>query len=118
MIDALLHHKILVFIGGFVVIGLFWLTFSGSGASNDTSLLSTQSAVSGPDKELVETLLALRAVRLDGAIFSESAFVALRDFSTAIVQEPVGRSNPFAPFVGAVAPVSQTASPFSKAVGH
>ena len=42
-------------------------------------------------------LLDLRAIRLDGQIFSDPAFQSLRDSSVDIVLEPIGRVNPFAP---------------------
>ena len=56
---------------------------------------STDSA----DQELVESLLALRAVTLNVSIFDDPAFRSLKDFGTTIVPEPIGRENPFAPLV-------------------
>ena len=50
------------------------------------------------DRELVETLLALRAVTLSGSIFQDIAFQSLKDFGTPIMPEPIGRENPFTPY--------------------
>lgn len=91
----LLRHKYLITIVALLVIGFFWY-----GSSDDPSaLLSTQSAEQGSpaEKDLVSTLLALRAISLSGTIFSDPAFRKLKDFSTQIVPEPVGRKDPFAP---------------------
>lgn len=89
-----------------LVAGAIWYGMS-QGSVGSTSLISTQSIGNSPDeRELVETLLALRAVTLDGTVFNEPAFLSLRDFGTQIVPEPAGRPNPFAPLTGTV---SQTA---------
>lgn len=79
-----------------IALGVWW---GLSSTPSDTSALSTE-VVSGPGQEVVDTLLTLRAIKLDGAIFTQPAFAALRDFSTQIVPEPVGRPNPFAPLDG------------------
>ena len=96
--QTLLRHKLILFVVAIVVAGAIWYGLSGSGSS--TSLLSTQTPTVSSDpatQALVTTLLALRAVTLNGTIFSDPSFVSLQDFSTAIVPEPVGRPNPFAP---------------------
>lgn len=61
------------------------------------------------DRELVESLLTLRAITLSGSIFTDPAFRSLKDFGTPIVAEPVGRPNPFAP-------IGQGGSPASTSV--
>ncbi len=82
---------------GVLVVGGAWYVFSRD-TSTDVLLTSeTVLAESTVEKGIVETLLTLRAVSLSGTIFSDSAFGILRDFGTQIVQEPVGRPNPFAP---------------------
>jgi hypothetical protein len=93
------QHKLLFAIIVLILVGMVWYGLAQSGA--DTPLLTTETVgtvgTTGPDKGLVGTLLALRAVTLSGTIFSEPAFLSLQDFSTPIIPEPVGRSNPFAP---------------------
>ena len=93
---------------------LAWYMMRGAPPSD--SLLTTEdfsSASSEADKDLVTTLLQLRAVTLEGAIFQDPAFKSLRDFGTQIVPEPIGRANPFAPLP--VVPVTSagTSSPKS-----
>ena len=104
MINFLMHHKIIVIAIALVVAIMVWYGLSSS-ADTSSSLLSTQSVEdSGPDKDLVATLLALRAVKLDAALFTEPAFTSLKDFSTQIVPEPIGRPNPFAPLGASALP--------------
>ena len=97
MINFVLSHKIIVIVVALLVAVGVWIGLSSSG--NPTgSLLSTQDVGgNGPDQDLVATLLALRAVKLDGSIFSDPGFQNLKDFSTQIIPEPIGRPNPFAP---------------------
>lgn len=83
-------------VGVLIAIGAWWVLSAGP---QDDALLATESATGGGlvDKDLVGTLLQLRAVSLSGTIFSDPAFIELQDFGTQIIPEPVGRENPFAP---------------------
>lgn len=98
----LMKHKLIIILA-VVVAGVAWWGLSGVGGSaSSSSLLTTQGVQTGlspADQSLVATLLQLRAVKLDGTIFSEPAFQALKDFSTQIIPEPVGRPNPFEPLI-------------------
>jgi hypothetical protein len=88
----------LVILGILIALGAWW---GLSGGDPSEELLVTESASGGSgigDKELVESLLALRTVSLSGTILSDPVFTGLKDFGTDIVAEPVGRPNPFAPF--------------------
>ncbi len=99
---TLKQHTILIGVATIVVIMIAWYALSGSsGGSASNSVITTASPTDAADRELVSTLLALRSVKLDGTIFSEPAFAGLKDFSTQIIPEPVGRPNPFAPLSGA-----------------
>jgi len=101
MINFVLSHKIIIFVVALLVAAGIWIGLSSS--SSSSSLLSTESVGdNGPDQDLVATLLALRSVKLDGSLFSDPGFENLKDFSTAIVPEPIGRPNPFAPLGGSV----------------
>lgn len=65
------------------------------------------------DREVVETLLQLRAITLAGTILTDPAFLRLVDTGTQIVPEPVGRPNPFLPLsrsssVGTTTPSQRT----------
>jgi hypothetical protein len=65
---------------------------------NDAVLVqNTESATASVDNELIALLLQLKSLTLDDSIFSNDAFQSLQDFSQALVPEPVGRNNPFAP---------------------
>ena len=108
----LVKHKMIVLVIGIVIAGLAWY---GMSSSAPAPLLTTQTVGGAPDQELVETLLALRSVKLDGTIFTEPAFTTLQDYSTPIVPEPVGRENPFAPLAGA--PNSSQVEIFSNGQG-
>lgn len=92
-------------LGGVALAFGVWYSLSPSSSSQVLSASST----TGPGQEVVDTLRQLDAVKLDGGIFSEPAFSALRDFSTQIVPEPVGRPNPFAP-LGRSAPIDMGTS--------
>lgn len=97
MVNFILGHKIIVVVIALLVAAFAWIGLSGSSSSEDGSLLTTEIVLNeGPEKDLVATLLALRAVKLDASLFSDATFMSLRDFSTQIVPEPVGRPNPFA----------------------
>lgn len=93
---ALGRHKLILIVTLVIVGGGLWYVMSG-GSSSDPLITQTPIAGSGADQELVSTLLALRAVKLDGTIFSDPSFLNLKDFSTQIIPETVGRPNPFAP---------------------
>jgi hypothetical protein len=96
--DFLSKHKIIIVIAALIVAGGIWFWLSGS-SSSSPQILTTQTpaTASAGDQQLVATLLALRAVTLNGGIFSEPSFLSLKDFTTQIIPEPVGRDNPFAP---------------------
>ena len=103
MSDLLSNNKFALIGIIILVAGVFW--FSLSGGSESSSLLVTDVVSDGgPDAELVATLLTLRSIKLDGTIFADPAFLSLKDFSTEIKGEPVGRPNPFAQLGSAGAP--------------
>jgi hypothetical protein len=96
MVNFILSHKIIVVIVALLVAVGVWIGLSSS--ESPGSLLAVETvAEQGASQDLVSTLLALRAVKLDASLFTDPAFVSLNDFSTQIVPEPVGRPNPFAP---------------------
>lgn len=108
----LFANKILLLVVGVIVAFGLWYGLS-SPSSDTTSLLdtTTDSAATDPaSQEVLETLLALRAISLDGTVFQNPAFQSLQDFSTEIMPEPVGRPNPFAP-LGVGGSSSQLAIP-------
>ena len=69
----------------------------------------TNAPGAGPDQDLVALLFQLRGIRLDNSVFADPVFKSLQDFGKELVQEPVGRQNPFAPLGGTtIAPTPTT----------
>jgi hypothetical protein len=98
---AILQNKIVILvIGSLLAAGAAWYLFLRD--TTPDTLLTTEdlTSSSGADKDVVETLLQLRAITLSGTIFTDPAFVALKDNGTQIVPEPAGRPNPFLPISG------------------
>lgn len=110
MIQALSQNKLVFAVIALLIAGGTWYGLSASTPSSD--LVSTPiSTASSPDEQgLIATLLTLRAVKLDGTIFTDPAFMSLKDFSTDIVAEPIGRENPFAPLSSQPFPSASKAS--------
>lgn len=110
MADLFTKYKTIIYVlAGVLVAGGAWYMFGSSGGQS-SDVLTTQNLTDTNgvvDKDLVETLLQLRAVSLSGTILSDPGFVSLKDFGTQIVPEPVGRPNPFAP----IASSSSVATP-------
>ena len=95
MITLLKQHKLMA-LGGVALVAVFiWYGMTSSGSSSPT--ITTTPVAGSVDPTLVSTLLTVSAVNLDGTIFTEPAFTSLQDYSTPIIDEPVGRPNPFAP---------------------
>ena len=98
MIDAIKNNKIVVILVGVGIAALAWYLLSGSAVPER---ILSQNAVDqerqGVEAELITFLLEVRNIRLNAQIFSNPAFLQLKDFSTEIVPEPTGRDNPFAP---------------------
>jgi hypothetical protein len=106
MIATLARHKLILIVVAIIIAGIAWYALSGGTPSSSSDLTSAAPTASAnpADQDLVNTLLTLRTVQLDGTIFTDPAFMSLKDFSTQIVPEPVGRTDPFAPLSAAAAP--------------
>ena len=114
----------------FVVIGaifvLIYIFFIKPSTSDTASLVSTSTtpatsttdstATSNPSpvvaQDFLDLLLNIQSIKLDSAIFSDSAFINISKHDTSIILTPdgtEGRPNPFAPLgadvVAAVPPV-------------
>ncbi len=87
-----------VTIGGAVIVVAF-IAYSYFFGGTPQPVLSTDitASTASVDQDLINLLVTLKAIKLDDSLFSDSAFQSLRDFSQALVPEPVGRPNPFAP---------------------
>ncbi len=83
---------------------------SGTPASSSNTSGSASTAMSG---DLLSVLLGVKSIKLDDSIFSNKAFLYLRDSSITITTPTdAGRANPFAP-IGSdgVAPVPPSLVP-------
>ncbi|HEY4514122.1 MAG TPA: hypothetical protein VJH69_02250 [Candidatus Paceibacterota bacterium] len=90
----ILRHKLLLVLVVLLLIGFIWY---GSGDESSSPLTTEDTDVNNPSREIVTKLLALQVVTLTGTIFSDPAFKGLKDFSTQIIPEEMGRPDPFAP---------------------
>lgn len=101
--------NIIILVGVAVVLILIYIFFIKKGPAPDTSLTSsTGTSIPSNDSTLNETLnidtnfvsvlLNVKNLKLDSSIFTDPAFLALRDGSITLVQDGTqGRPNPFAP---------------------
>ena len=94
---TILQYKFIIIGGALVIAVIAWYVLSPTPENTDLASTPAPAGTTPAEAGIVPTLLTLRSVKLDGTIFSEPAFQHLKDFSTEIVPEPVGRSNPFAP---------------------
>ena len=87
-----------VVIAGAVGIGAYLLFFNNN---SDAAVLSAQTApASAAEISFLNLASQTEAVTFDTTILSDPRFKALVDIHTAIVPEPQGRINPFAPLSG------------------
>ncbi len=84
-------------LGGVIIAGVVWYSFLRDRTPEPLLQTDDLTQINSIDSDVVAVLLQLRAVSLSGTIFSDPVFQSLRDFGSPIVQEPVGRANPFAP---------------------
>lgn len=99
----------LVLIGGFL-----FLSSNKKESSSVVSLAGTPatgantSVSDNVGGEFLNLLLSVKNIKLDSSIFSEKAFINLRDSSILLVPEGnEGRVNPFAPLGQDVSPATQ-----------
>lgn len=109
--EFLLKNKILAAIVIVVIAAAGWY-FLGGGSGGSDSVITAQVSNVPPDaQQLIDSLNTLRSVKLDGAIFQNPSFQSLKDFSTPINPEPIGRDDPFKPFEGGAAAPPSAAAP-------
>lgn len=65
----------------------------------NSALQATDMALSGDiameTADFLRKLNELKAIEIDGSIFSDERFSSLTNFSVPIEAEPIGRTNPF-----------------------
>lgn len=99
MINFFKQNQTAVLATVLIVIGFFVYSYFFTGKKDTNSVLKTEtvSTVAPADQDLISLLLELKSITLDESIFSNPSFQSLQDFSQELVNEPVGRVNPFAP---------------------
>ena len=105
-----------------ILIGAFCLTVLVAGVAliNDAPALRAQTAddtsATGDDQTppedaaLFAIIDRINAIKLDTSVFSDPAFLSLKDISTVIPKEPIGRDNPFLPIPGSAVQTDDTTS--------
>ena len=83
-----------------VAAGLFWYFRDGESPDPSLTVTATQSEAQAQFQTLVTQL---QPIKLDSSIFNDTKFLALRDLTTSIIQETIGRSDPFASVPGTTA---------------
>lgn len=59
--------------------------------------IADQNGSDPESREILETIARLKAAKMDTDFFGEKEFKSLIDHSVELIEEPVGRINPFAP---------------------
>ncbi len=90
-------NKILIIALVIVVVVGFYIFKSVK--PKEEPLTTVQSgATGGISQEIIIELNRLKALRnIDDSIFKNPTFTSLRDYTQAVVPQPIGRNNPFAP---------------------
>lgn len=113
------NKRVLLLIGGFVIIIAAILVFARGGGSPavpsspaapflSAAPATPVSAALGQD--LLSALALLKTIRIDTKFFADPAFQSLSDWGKQIPSQPVGRRNPFAPLGVPAAPAASAAS--------
>jgi hypothetical protein len=96
MLDTIKNNKALVILLAIVIAFFVWFGMSEKApTTNDLLTAEGGAESSAAEQELLKLLLDMRSIRLDGTLFEKPAFNSLHDFGKEIMQEPVGRTNPF-----------------------
>ncbi len=88
---------LIVIISVMAILLVAWLLFAEPNSDEADSLIGEKVEMSAIEKDILDTLNKTEAITLTDDVFKNPAFSQLVDFSRQIVDEPVKRSNPFAP---------------------
>lgn len=78
--------------------GLAYFYFSGSPKDSSTQLVSGDVQASDVTNEVTRIITLLNqtsSLRIDPAIFNSSVYKSLVDHTVSVVEQPVGKPNPF-----------------------
>jgi hypothetical protein len=112
-------YKTTILVGILVIVAFIVYSYFFTGAPPQALTVTAATSTAEVDQDLIALLTTLKSIKLDAAIFSDPTFQSLQDFSQALVPEPVGRQNPFAPLGSVSIPSSrQTAPASAPTTGH
>lgn len=94
---GLFKNNIIIAVIALILISIGGFYYLSRDEQDDGALLISESAGNSVDRELLATLLELKSLKFNDALFESNTFRSLKDFSRQIPDEPVGRPNPFAP---------------------
>ncbi|MBI2618257.1 hypothetical protein HYW58_02280 [Candidatus Kaiserbacteria bacterium] len=99
MIDVLKKYKNILLVTGILIIAFIGYSLFSDGSDGVSVLVSspTSGSQTRGNNELLLLLVSLESISLDDSLFNDPAFKSLIDFGQALIPEPVGRLNPFAP---------------------
>ena len=111
--------KIILIVLALIVLFVIYAVFIKKAPEGDVLVKSDTATQTSTDARLLGTkisqaLLRIEQIKLDKSVFTSDIYKSLRDRSVAITEEPMGRSNPFAP-LGDVSVNSVTRSASSTA---
>ncbi len=91
------NNKKIIITAVVVLIGL--LMYALSSSKPETDIITTIEATNTEtgEREMLKLLTDMKTIRLDGKIFENEVYVNLQDFSRNVIEEPIGRQDPFAP---------------------
>ena len=95
--------KSIIIIVGIIVVALIaYFYYEGSKSASNSNLVSTPADVDAQQVgvRVLNLLNQIKSLKIDTTLFSDPSYQTLRDYSVAIPQQNVGRSNPFAPIPG------------------
>ncbi len=78
---------------------ILWFGYKYLKGSDDVVSVESVKAttVAREAQELLTKLRQVEAIKISGALFEDPKFISLIDFRKQIVNEPIGRENPFLP---------------------
>ncbi len=91
-----MNSKLFIILAVGALVGIFLISNLNSG-SGTVGIATETDSLGIDDQEMITLLRKIQRITLDGSVFSDPAFLSLKDFSREIVEEPQSRDNPFAP---------------------
>ncbi len=80
--------------------------FQGTSTSNVSGLLQATGDTSDVSAQVTAILNQIKSLKIDTALFTDTGYVTLKDYSVPVPAQNVGRANPFAPIPGVKTPVT------------